>query len=232
MNKQPKEFDRFLSLIGEEAFENLQKKKILVVGLGGVGSYVVESLVRSGILNMVIVDPDTVDITNINRQLIALHSTIGKKKVDVIFSRIKDINPNCQVKKYDIFLNRDNQDFLLEEKYDYVIDCCDTMDTKKLLIDFSIRSNTPLISSMGTANKMDPSKLEIVEIRKTMNDPVARILRKYVKDQKYNQKIMVLSSRELPKKKGTMLASNAFVPSTAGLLLSSYVIRKIINDEK
>lgn len=232
MSKQSKEFDRFLSLIGEEAFENLQKKKILVVGLGGVGSYVVESLVRSGILNMVIVDPDTVDITNINRQLIALHSTIGKKKVDAVSSRIKDINPNCQVKKYDIFLNRDNQDFLLEEKYDYVIDCCDTMDTKKLLIDFSIRSNTPLISSMGTANKMDPSKLEIVEIRKTINDPVARILRKYVKDQKYNQKIMVLSSRELPKKKGTMLASNAFVPSTAGLLLSSYVIRKIINDEK
>lgn len=232
MKKQPKEFERFLSLIGEEAFERLQKKKILVVGLGGVGSYLVESLVRSGISNITIVDPDVVDITNINRQLIALHSTIGKKKVDVVSSRIKDINPNCHVKKYDIFLNHDNQNLILEEKYDYVIDCCDSMDTKKLLIDFSILSNTPLASSMGTANKMDPSKLEMVEIRKTTNDPVARILRKYVKDKKYHQKIMVLSSSELPKKNGTTLASNAFVPSTAGLILSSYVIRKIIHDEK
>lgn len=232
MNKQPKEFERLISLIGEEAFERLQKKKILVVGLGGVGSYLVESLVRSGISNLTIVDPDVVDITNINRQLIALHSTIGKKKVDVVSSRIKDINPNCQVEKQDIFLNRENQNLILEREYDFIIDCCDSMDTKKLLIDFSMHSNTPLASSMGTANKMDPSKLEIVEIRKTMNDPVARILRKYVKDQKYDKKIMVLSSKELPKKNGTILASNAFVPSTAGLILSSYVIRKIINDEK
>lgn len=232
MNRQLKEFDRFLSLIGEEAFEKIQKKKILVIGLGGVGSYVVESLVRSGISNITIVDSDIVDITNINRQLIALHSTIGKKKVDVVSSRIKDINPNCQVKKKDIFLNSENQNLVLKKEYDYVIDCCDSMDTKKLLIDFSIHYSIPLISSMGTANKMDPSKLEIVELKKTINDPVARILRKYVKDQNYHQKIMVLSSKELPKKNGTILASNAFVPSTAGLLISSYVIRKIINDEK
>ena len=232
MNRQPKEFDRLLSLIGEESFEKIQKKKILVVGLGGVGSYLVESLVRSGISNITIVDSDIVDITNMNRQLIALHSTIGKKKVDVVSSRINDINPNCQVKKKDIFLNRENQNQVLEKEYDYIIDCCDSMDTKKLLIDFSICSHIPMISSRGTANKMDPSKLEIVELKKTINDPVARILRKYVKDQNYHQKIMVLSSKELPKKNGTVLASNAFVPSIAGLLISSYVIRKIINDEK
>lgn len=232
MNKQPNEFERLITLIGEESFQKLQTKKILVVGLGGVGSYVVESLVRSGILNLTIVDSDVVDITNINRQLIALHSTIGKKKVEVVSSRIKDINPTCQVKKYALFLNRENQNQVLSKEFDYIIDCCDSMDTKKLLIDFSIRWNIPHLSSMGTANKMDPSQLEIIDIRKTTSDPVARILRKYVKEKKISKKIMVVSSKEIPKKNGTLLASNAFVPSTAGLLISSYVIRKIIDDEK
>lgn len=232
MKQQPKEFERLISLIGEESFHRLQTKRILVVGLGGVGSFLVESLARSGISNLTIVDPDSVDITNINRQLIALHSTIGKKKVDVVASRIKDINPNCQVEKQALFLNRDNQELILSKKYDYIIDCCDSMDTKKLLIDFSVYSHTPFISSMGTANKMDPSQLEIIDIRKTINDPVARILRKYVKEKKIEKKVMVLSSREVPKKNGTILASNAFVPPIAGLLISSYIIRNIINDEK
>lgn len=234
MNKQLNDnrFERFVSLVGEDAFQALQKKKILVIGLGGVGGYVVESLVRSGISDISIVDFDILDITNMNRQIIALESTIGKKKVDVFEERIHDINPFCTVSKYDIYLNQNNKEIVLDKEYDYIIDCCDSMDTKKMIIDYTIEKDIPLLSCMGTANKMDPFLLEIVDLRKTINDPVARILRKYIREKKRKKKIMVLSSREVPKKNGTKLSSNSFVPPVAGLCITSYVIKKLIHDEK
>lgn len=227
-NDSINQFQRLISLIGEEKFKLLSNKKILVVGLGGVGGYVVESLSRSGVTNIAIVDFDTIDITNLNRQIIALHSTIGKKKVDVLEERIKDINPLCNVEKYDLFLDEENKDIVLENDFDFIIDCCDSIKTKKLLIDYATKYDIDFISSMGTANKMDPTKLEIVDIKKTYNDPLARIIRKYVKDKKITKKIMVLSSSEVPQKNGSILASNSFVPSTAGLIISSYVIKMLI----
>ena len=226
---QHSQFERLETLIGKENLELLKQKKILIVGLGGVGGYVTESLARSGIGNLVLVDYDTVDITNLNRQIIALHSTIGKKKIDLFSERIKDINSECKVVTYDLFLNKENYLDVLDNKYDFIIDCCDSIEAKKILLDTAIKKDINYISSMGTANKMDPSKLEIIELSKTNNDPIARIMRKYVKDNNIKKKIMVLSSKEVPIKNGNKLGSNSFVPASAGLLIASYVINSIID---
>ena len=225
MNK----FSRLEKLIGNDNLNILSNKTILVLGIGGVGGYVVESLVRSNIGKIIIVDYDTVDETNINRQIIALNSTIGMKKVDVLENRIKDINENCIVKKIDTFITKDNIDILFEDKIDFLVDACDTVEVKKEIITKCINKDIDFISCMGTGNKFDPSLLEIIDIRKTINDPLARILRKHVKDEKINKKIMVLSSKELPIKTGDRTpGSTSFVPPSAGLLIGSYIIRKII----
>lgn len=222
-------FSRFESLVGLEKFNEIKNKKILVVGVGGVGGYVVESLARCGIENITIVDYDVIDFSNINRQIIALNSTIGLNKVDVLEDRIHDININCKVTKYKMFLDDDTKDKILNNSYDYIIDCCDDVNAKKLLIKYCVDNNIKIVSSMGTANKLDPTKLEIVDLRKTINDPLARIMRKFIKEEKINKKIMVLSSKEVPKKNNSILASNSFVPPSAGLLISSYIINEIIN---
>ena len=224
-------FERFELLIGKEKLDKIQNTKILIVGVGGVGGECAISLVRSGIENITIIDFDIVDITNLNRQAVAFHSTIGKKKVDVLENIIKDINPKCIVNKYDIFLDKNNISELIDkEKPNFIIDCCDSMETKKEIILESLNRNISFISSTGTGNKLDPSQLEILDIRKTNNDPLARILRKWVKDQKINKKIPVLCSKEVPSHTGRVVASSSFVPNSAGLLISSYVIRKIIKD--
>ena len=142
--------------------------------------------------------------------------------------RINDINPDCQVITYDLFLNDDNFQKIDISKIDFLIDCCDSVNTKKMLMKEAITRNINYIPSMGTANKMDPSKLEIIELSKTINDPIARIMRKFAKDMKIKKKIMVLSSTELPKKNGNVLGSNSFVPSSAGLLIASYVVKILI----
>lgn len=231
IKKLPSQFDRIISLIGNDNFNKLKSKKIIVVGVGGVGGFVVESLVRSGISNITIVDHDTVDITNLNRQIIALNSTIGKLKVDVLEKRIKDINKDCIVEKYPIFLDDSNIDEIIDDSYDFIIDCCDSVKTKQLLLKTSVDKNIDFIASMGTANKIDPTKLEIIELSKTVNDPLARIMRKYVKDLKIKKKIMVLSSTELANNyldDKSILASISYNPAIAGLLISSYVIKKIM----
>ena len=223
-------FERLELLIGKESLEKIKKSRILIVGIGGVGGSVATSLVRSGVQNIVLIDFDIVDITNINRQVVAYHSTIGLKKVDVIKKILLDINPSLIVKTYDIFLNKDNIKTILdEEKPTYIIDACDSKETKKSIILEAISRKIKFISSMGTGNKMNPSDLEIIDIRKTVNDPLARIFRKWVKDNKIKSKITVLSSRELPIKTGNIVASNSFVPTSAGLLITSYVIKDIIN---
>jgi len=221
-------FEKTISLVGITNFNKIKEKTVLIVGLGGVGGYATESLVRSGIHNLILIDHDKIDITNINRQIISTNKNIGHSKVDEFKKRILDINPECNVITHKLFLDRNNYHILDNYKIDYIVDCCDSVDTKKMLIDYSLEKNIKLISSMGTANKLDPTKLEIIDIRKTSYDPLAKIIRKYVGDLKTNKKVMVVSSTEqpLPNKN---LSTLIFVPATAGLLCSNYVINDIIN---
>ena len=224
-------FERLRLLIGEDNLNKIRNKTILVVGVGGVGGYTVASLVRSGVEKIIIIDYDNVDITNINRQIIAFHSTIGKKKVDVLEKMLLDINPDVNVIKYDLYLDENNLlEIFSKHKIDYIVDACDAMRTKKAIIKYALDNDIKFISSMGTGNKMDPTKLEITDIRKTNNDPVARIIRKWVKDNRINKKIPVLCSTEIPKKVGNVVSSNSFVPSTAGLIITSYIINDIIKE--
>ena len=222
-------FSRLEKIIGTENLTNLQNKSVLILGVGGVGGYVVESLARSNIGTLILVDYDKVEESNINRQIIALNSTIGRSKVDVLEERIKDINSGCKVIKIDKFIDDSNFLELFNNKIDYFVDACDTVLVKKLVIKECLKRNIPFISSMGTGNKLDPSKLEIIDIRKTVNDPLARILRKFIKDEKINKKVMVLSSKELPIKTGDRTpGSSSFVPPSAGLLIASYIVRSFI----
>ena len=222
-------FDRTISLIGEENFQKIQEKTILIVGLGGVGGYATESLVRSGIKKLILIDHDNIDITNINRQIISSNSNVGNSKVEEFKKRILDINPDCIVTIHKLFLDRNNYNILDNYQLDYIVDCCDSTDTKKMLIDYSLAKNIKIISSMGTANKLNPTKLEITDIRKTSYDPLAKIIRKYVNDLKTNKKIMVISSTEPPQKREN-LSTLIFVPATAGLLCGNYIINDIINN--
>ena len=229
IQKQHK-FSRLEKLIGSDNLNNINAKSVLILGVGGVGGYVAEALARSNIGQLILVDGDIVDISNINRQIIALTSTVGKKKVDVLEARIKDINSDCKIIKIDKFIDKDNINILFNYKIDFLVDACDTVTTKKEIIVKCIDKNIEFISSMGTGNKLDPSKLEITDIRKTINDPLARIIRKFIKDEKINKKIMVLSSKELPIKTGERIpGSSSFVPGSAGLLIASYIIRKFMN---
>ena len=222
-------FSRLSKVIGDEKVSDLEKKCVLVLGVGGVGGYTVEALARSGIGKLIIVDFDTIDESNINRQIIALETTIGLKKVDVLEKRIKDINETCEVIKIDKFINEDNFMELFDYDIDFFVDACDTVIVKKCVIKECLKRGINFISSMGTGNKLDPSKLEIVDIRKTVNDPLARIMRKFIKDEKINSKVMVLSSSEVPVKTGERTpGSTAFVPPSAGLLIASYIVRKFI----
>ncbi|MBO5138218.1 MAG: tRNA threonylcarbamoyladenosine dehydratase [Bacilli bacterium] len=225
---------RLEALIGKDQVLNLRKKTVLILGLGGVGGYVVESLARSFIGTLILVDYDTVDITNLNRQIIALHSNIGKKKTTCFKERIKDINSICNIVTIDKFINEENYLELFKYNIDYFVDACDCIKTKKLVIKYCLENNIPIISSMGTGNKMDPSKLEITTIENTINDPVARIIRKFKKDELKNYKLKVLSSTELPHKKEDVktVASNSFVPSSAGLLITSYIIKEFTSNSK
>lgn len=229
MMKKQHKFSRLEKVIGSLNVNDLSKKSVLVLGVGGVGGYVVEALARSNIGTLILVDYDKVEESNINRQIIALNSTIGRSKVDVLEERIKDINSGCKVIKIDKFIDDKNYLELFDNNIDYFVDACDTVLVKKLVIKECLKRNIPFISSMGTGNKLDPSKLVITDIRKTVNDPLARILRKFVRDEKINKKVMVLTSSELPIKTGDRIpGSTAFVPSSAGLLIASYIVRSFI----
>ncbi len=221
-------FNRTIKLIGEPNFKLIESKTVAVVGLGGVGGYAIEMLVRSGISRIIIVDYDIIDITNLNRQIISLDNNIGKKKTELASKRIKLINPNCEVIVIDEFLNKDNIDILFKYNFDYLIDACDTIITKKLLIKGCIDRKIKIISCMGTGNKLNPELLKITDIKNTNYDPIAKIIRKYVKDEKINNKLMVVSSSEQPKNVSGTISSISFVPANAGILCASYVINDII----
>lgn len=217
-------------IINKEQMQKIKEKNILLIGLGGVGGYTFESLVRSGIESITIVDGDSFEETNLNRQVLSLISTLNKSKTDVAESRALDINPNIIIKKITKVLTTDNIKEINFKEYDYVIDACDTIEIKKEIIRICTKEKIKFISCMGTGNKMNPQLLEITDIRKTSYDPIAKIIRKMVKDEKIKESVPVVYSKEQPIKTGTTVGSNAFVPGTAGLLLTSYIINDIVGE--
>ena len=224
------EFARLELLVGEK-ISKIKNLKVLIIGVGGVGGYAAESLARCGVSSITIVDYDRIDITNINRQIIALHSTIGKKKVDVLSTRIKDINPNCQVKTYDLFLDSSNIQLIFDADYDYILDCCDTIKSKELIIREGVKRKIKIISSMGAGFKLDPSKISIAKLKNTSYDKIASILRKNLKDQKECLEIPVVYSTESVFKHEKIIGSNSFIPSMFGLFMTSYIINDIVKEK-
>ena len=223
------QFERLELLVGEK-ISDIQNKTVLILGLGGVGSYACESLVRSGISNLIIVDNDTIDITNLNRQLMTNIDNIGEYKTDVWEKRIKLINPDCKLIKITEFINKDNIDILFKNKIDYVIDACDTIDTKVLIINKCMKENIKIISCMGTGNKMDPSRLKIMDISKTSYDKLAKVMRKKLNEIGIKHVKVVCSDESAYTKIDKTIPSNSFVPATAGLLMTSYIINDIVGD--
>ncbi len=223
------QFSRLELLVGQDNLNKIKNTTVLIIGLGGVGSFALESLVRNGIGKVIIVDNDIVDITNLNRQIMSLQNNIGLLKTDVWEKRIFEINPTCKVKKITKFITKENINELFSEDIDYIVDACDTIEVKKELIRQSKFRKIKLISSMGTGNKMDPGRLKIMDIRKTSYDPIAGILRRMVRDENISEKVMVVSSDEpLLKSETKKLGSNCLVPSVAGLLCASFVINDIV----
>ena len=229
------QFSRTELIIGKDGLERLRCSHVIVFGLGGVGGYVVESLVRSGIGNITIVDNDSIAVSNLNRQIIALNSTIGLSKVDAFEQRILDINPNCKVTKLKLFYLPENADSIDLSLYDYVIDCIDTVTAK---IELAVRCNAlgvPIISSMGTGNKLDPSLLRVADISKTSVCPLARVMRRELSKRGVRHLKCVYSTEEPVKADASdeegkrVPGSTAFVPSSAGLLIASVVVRELIS---
>ena len=222
------QYARILKLIDEETLKKIQDKKIIIVGVGGVGGFALEALTRFGIKNITIIDNDTVDITNLNRQIISNHEVINENKTIVAKKRMISINPEGNFMDYNIFLNQDNLEEFISDDTDYILDCCDTVTTKMALIKYAKSKDIPIICAMGTGNRLDPTKLIVTDIYKTNNDPLAKIMRKLCKDSKI-KKLDVVTSIELPiKTHDRTPGSTSFVPSSAGLLITSYIIRNII----
>lgn len=222
-------FERLIGLIGEEKLKEIERKKVLLIGVGGVGSYALEALIRNGFYDITIVDFDTIDLSNLNRQLITDSTNIGKYKVDEAKKRALLINPNIKIQTINEKLNKENLRNLLSQNFDYIIDACDTLDVKFALMENSLHYSYKLISSMGTAKKIDPTKLEITTLDKTNNDPIARLLRNKVRKAHINKKIYVVSSTEVPKQIN-MLGTANLVPSVAGLLCVSFIFNDIIKN--
>lgn len=224
-------YDRTANLIGLENVIKLSNKKVMVLGIGGVGSFVCEGLARAGVGNFILVDNDIVSVTNINRQIIALHSTIGKNKTEVMRERILDINPNAKVECINIFITKDNVKDL-NFNVDFVVDAIDNITAKIELAKLSESINFNCISCMGTGNKLEPEKFEICDISKTTICPLARVMRKRLREEGV-KKLTVLFSREEPKnvgENGRLPASISFTPSIAGLRIAEYVVKRLIGE--
>lgn len=234
------EYSRTELLIGQEGVEKLHNSVVAVFGIGGVGSYVVEALARAGVGTLVLVDHDTVSLTNLNRQLIALHSTIGKEKTLVAKERIADINPDIQVLTYETFFMPETQDIFDFSAYDYVVDAVDTVTAKLLLITKAKEAGVPVISCMGTGNKLNPAGFEVADISKTSVCPLAKVMRQELKKRGIKG-VKVLYSKELPirtvdseETKGTaqrpVPGSISFVPATAGLQIAGAVVQELLKE--
>lgn len=221
--------NRTEQLIGKKAIEKLEKAKVAVYGIGGVGSFAVEGLVRAGVGHIVLVDHDVISITNLNRQIHATQSTVGKRKIEVMKQRILDINPELRV---DIYMAQEilkGEESLIDGSFSYIIDAVDTVATKIKLIQKAKEEQVPILSCMGTGNKLNPSQFEITDIKNTSVCPLARVIRKELKKREIDS-LKVLYSKEEPIKneKQAIPASISFVPSIAGLLIAGEVIKDII----
>jgi len=223
-------YDRTEILIGKENIDKLKDSHVAVFGIGGVGSYTVEALVRAGVGQITIIDADNVDVTNINRQLLATIDVVGQAKVDVLEKRILSINPEIKVYKICDFYSPENREKFFTSKYDYVVDAIDSIASKIDLIKYCYDNNVKIMSSMGTANKLEPLKLKVADINKTSVCPLAKIIRKKSKELGI-KKLKVVYSEELPIKNDStnVLGSVSFVPSVAGLIIASEVVRDIMN---
>ena len=230
------QFSRTELLIGKDGIDKLNNAKVAIFGLGGVGSYVVEGLVRAGVQNFVLVDNDVVSLTNINRQIIATHNTIGKPKVEVTKQRLLEINPNANVQVIQEFFMPESKE-ILDSSIDYIIDAVDTVTAKIELVVRANKLHIPIISSMGTGNKLDPTMLEVTDIYKTSVCPLAKVMRKELRNRGI-ENLKVVYSKEEPKRyenieedteKKQVPGSISFVPSVAGLIIASEVVKDIIN---
>lgn len=223
-------FERTIKLIGIENFTKIKSQTIAIIGLGGVGGYATEALIRSGVHHIILVDYDSIDITNLNRQIIATTTNLAKLKTDEFEKRILAINPNCNIIKLSIKLDISNLDILFQHKIDYLIDCCDTISVKQELIKQCLQRKIIFISSMATGNKLDASQLQITDIYKTSYDPIAKKIRKYLKEHHIKGKIPVVYSKEQNPKFQGSIPSMIFTPATSGLLCANYIITQIIKD--
>lgn len=232
MNKQ---FERTAALLGNESLERLRQSHVAVFGVGGVGGYVCEVLARSGVGELSLFDKDCVDITNLNRQIIALHSTVGQPKVEVMAQRIADINPDCQVHARHMFYLPENADEVDLTQFSYIVDCIDNVTAKLELIRRCHRLGLPIISSMGAANKLDATGFRVSDLSKTQVDPLARILRQKLRREGIHH-LRVVYSEEIPLPSSVIdasngrpvPASNAWVPPAAGLIIGGEVVKDLI----
>ena len=224
-------FTRTEFLIGHDAIEKLKSSRVAVFGLGGVGGYVVEALVRGGVGSIDIVDNDKVDITNLNRQIIALHSNIGQYKTDVMEKRILDINPDINLKKYNLFYMPETANVFEFDKYDYIVDAIDTVTAKLSLVEQAKKHNVPIICAMGAGNKLNPKLFEVSDISKTSVCPLAKVMRGELKKRGIKD-VKVVYSKEQPIKQPDSMrkspGSNSVVPAVVGLLIANEVIQDII----
>ena len=221
-------FNRTKMLLGEEALEKLATKRVAVFGVGGVGGYVVEALARSGVGALDLIDKDVVDVTNINRQIIATLDTVGRPKVDVAEERVHSINPDCVVRKYQCFYLPETKDLFDFAQYDYVVNAIDTVTGKLALIEQAKAVGVPVISSMGAGNKLDPTAFKVADIYKTSVCPLAKVMRRELKKRGIDS-LKVVYSEEMPIDTGGRTpGSVAFVPSVVGLIIGGEVIKDVL----
>ena len=226
MENMENRFSRTEALLGEQAMEKLKKARVAVFGIGGVGGHVVEALVRSGVGAVDIVDSDKVCLSNLNRQIIATESSIGKYKVDVMKERILDINPEAVVNVHKCFYLPESKDEFDFSQYSYVVDAVDTVTAKIQLVMEAAEAGVPIISSMGAGNKLDPTAFQVADIYKTSVCPLAKVMRRELKKRGI-KKLKVVYSREQPVVKNAVPASVAFVPSVVGLIIAGEVIKDL-----
>lgn len=236
------QFSRTRMVLGSEALERLKACRVALFGLGGVGGYVLEALVRSGVGALDLIDNDTIVQSNLNRQILALHSTLGEQKTEAAARRTLDINPEVKLRTWPLFVTADNAGSFPFEEYDYIVDAIDTVSAKIALIRLAQDKGVPILSSMGTGNRCDPSKLRIDDLANTRDDPLSRVMRKELRRLGIEH-VKVLCSSELPQKrepgeetKGNpprpVPGSTAFVPPAAGLLIAAEVVRELSEGEK
>ena len=223
-------FSRSSRILGEQKMEKLNKSSVIVFGIGGVGGAVLEALVRGGVGTVAVVDKDTVDITNINRQIIATNDNIGEKKVDAAEKRALSINPHINFKKYDLFYLPETAEEIDLSEYDFIVDAIDNVTAKLELIERANRLNIPVISSMGTGNKLHPELFEITDINKTSVCPLARVMRRELKNRGVKKLTVVYSKEEPIKTENSVPGSVSFTPPVAGYLMASYVINKLLEE--